>query len=311
MVLEGKRSWDASDIPNLTGRVAIVTGGNGGIGKVTVRELARNGAKVYMFSRSESRATAAIDDIKSEIPETNIEYIHFDLQSLKSAKKAANSFLAKEERLDILVLNAGIMAVPFQLTEDGIEIQACNGVGHAALTFPLLPLLKQTAAEPNSHVRIVSVASIGSWAAYQPDFTSLDTLNRPYWSTWLRYANSKLMNILFINELQKRLEGTGIYCLSVHPGIISTDLWLGMDQSWPLLYPFHAIRRRVMLTTDQGALTQLYAATSLEVEEKDLKAAYLVPYGRVGQKSPLAEDTEGKLGTAFMALCDKVIAEKS
>jgi len=169
--------------------------------------------------------------------------------------------------------------------------------------------LKQTAAESNSHVRIVNIASTGAKFAYQPDFTSLETLNRPYWTTWFRYANSKLVNILFTNELQKRLDGTGIYCLSVHPGVISTDLWLGMNQSWPWLSPLGAIRRQVMITPYQGALTQLYAATSLEVEEKDLKAAYLVPYGKVGKKPSLAEDKDGKLGGAFMDLCEKLIAE--
>jgi len=188
-------------------------------------------------------------------------------------------------------------------------VQACNGTGHAALTLPLLPLLRKTAAEPDAHVRIVNIASLGAWAAYQPDFTSLETLNRPYWTTWFRYANSKLVNILFTNELQKRLDGTGIYCLSVHPGIISTNIWLGMNQSWPWLSPLGAMSRHVMITPYQGALTQLYAATSLEVEEKDLKAAYLVPTGKVGTKSSMAEDKDGKLGSSFMNLCEKLISE--
>ncbi|KAJ3788752.1 hypothetical protein GGU10DRAFT_409782 [Lentinula aff. detonsa] len=307
---EGK-SWDASDIPDLTGRIAIVTGGNTGLGLVTVRELARHGARVYMLSRNESKAITAIDEIKNEIPEANVEFIHFDLQSLKSAKQAAEFFLAKEDRLDILVNNAAIMAVPYQLSEDGIELQACNGTGHVALTLPLLPLLKRTATEPNSHVRIVNITSIAARGAHKPDFTNLDTLNRPFWITVVRYANSKLFNMLFTNELQKRLEGTRIYCLSVHPGVISTDIWLGMNQSWPWLSPLHAIRRRLMLTPYQGALTQLYAATSPEVEAKDLKAAYLVPFGKVGNKPSLGEDKKGELGKSFMDLCEKLIAKNS
>ncbi|KAE9400069.1 NAD(P)-binding protein [Gymnopus androsaceus JB14] len=280
-------------ISTSAGRVAIVTGGNTGIGLVTVRELARHGAKVYMFSRSESRATKAIGDIKKEIPDANLEFVKFDLQSLKSANEAAETFLTKETRLHMLINNAGIV---------------CNGTGHVALTLPFLPLLKQTAAEPNSHVRIVNLTSAASQMAYQPIFTSLETLNRPYVSTWIRYGNSKLTNMLITNELQKRLEGTGIYCLSVHPRIISTDLWLGMDQTSPWLSWLGAIRQRVMLTPSQGALTQLYAATSIEIEEKDLKAAYLVPYGKVGCKTSLAKDKDGKLGGAFMELCEKLIA---
>ncbi|KAJ3829618.1 short chain dehydrogenase [Lentinula raphanica] len=311
--------WTVSSIPDLSGRVAIVTGGNTGLGYITVRELARKGARVYMLSRTDTRAFAAMDKIKGELgPELNpqVEYINFDLLSLNSAKKAADTFLQKEKRLDILVNNAGIMATPYELGPDGIEIQASNGTGHFALTMSLLPLLKTIAAMPDSHVRIVNVSSFGyffAYAASKPDFSSLEGLNQKTWSTWVRYGRSKLMNILFTNELQKRLTESGtnnIYCLSVHPGGVSTELTRGPLQSWPFLAPLEQIARMFLATPEQGALTQLYAAGSLEVEEKDLKAALLSPVAQVATKASLAEDKDGKMGSDFWNLCEALMREK-
>ncbi|KAJ3891438.1 short chain dehydrogenase [Lentinula edodes] len=343
-----KTQWEVSSIPDLTGRVAIVTGGNTGLGYITVRELARKGARVYMLSRTETRALAAIAKIRKELdselkPELEyikfdllslksakeaaeefmrqselkpeVEYINFDLLSLKSAKKAAEEFVQREKRLDILVNNAGIMATPYELSPDGIEIQACNGTGHFALTVSLLALLKETAAMPNSHVRIVNVSSGGYLAAHlgTPDFSSLEGLNQKTWSTWVRYGMSKLTNILFTNELQKRLDESGtpnIYCLSVHPGGVSTELTRGPLQSWPFLAPLERIARMFLVTPEQGALTQLYAATSPEVEEKDLKAALLFPIAQPKYKTSLAEDKDGKLGGDFWTLCEALMRQK-
>jgi len=307
----------ASSIPDLTGRVAIVTGGNTGLGFVTVRELARKGAHVYMLCRQESRALAAIEKIKSELgqgSDLKVDYINFDLQSLKSAKKAAEDFMERETRLDILINNAGIMATPYELSPDGIEVQACNGTGHFALTVPLLPLLKQTAAMPDSHVRIVNVTSAGYRWARGPDFSTLENLNQESWSTWGRYGLSKLSNILFTNELQQRLIESGttnIFCTSVHPGGVSTELMRGPLQSWPILSPLVVVAKMMLLSPDQGALTQLYAATAPEVEEKDLKAALLFPIAQLTPKNDLAEDKERKLGMQFWDLCENLVNEKA
>ncbi|KAJ3742980.1 hypothetical protein DFH05DRAFT_1498829 [Lentinula detonsa] len=317
-IFSGKQ-WDVSSIPDLSGRVAIVTGGNTGLGYITVRELARKGARVYMLSRTESRALTAIEKIKGELGpdlQPEILYINFDLLSLKSAKKAAEEFIQREGRLDVLVNNAGIMATPYELSPDGIEIQACNGTGHFALTVTLLPLLKETAAMPDSHVRIVNVTSNGYLAAHTttPDFSSLEGLNQKTWSTWVRYGLSKLTNILFTNELQKRLAESGttnIYCLSIHPGVVATELARGPQQSWPILAPMWVIISMLLMTPDQGALTQLYAATSPEVEEKDLKAALLFPVAQLKGKTSIAEDKDGKLGGDFWALCEALMRQKA
>ncbi|KAE9389911.1 NAD(P)-binding protein [Gymnopus androsaceus JB14] len=316
-ILNSKPQWQVSSIPDLTGRVAIVTGGNTGLGFVTVRELARKGADVYMLCRQESRALAAIEKIKSELgPDTKskIEFIKFDLQNLKSATKAAQDFMERETRLDILVNNAGIMATPYELSPDGIEAQACNGTGHFALTIPLLPLLKQTAALPDSHVRIVNISSIGYQFARlgSPDFSSLEGLNQKA-GAWVRYGFSKLSNILFTNELQTRLIESGtanIYCLSVHPGGVNTELSRGPVQSWPILASLFSLTKYIMLTPEQGALTQLYAATAPEVEEKDLKAALLFPIAKLTRKKAIAEDKDRKLGIQFWDLCEALVTEK-
>ncbi|KAJ3825391.1 hypothetical protein EV361DRAFT_905425 [Lentinula raphanica] len=313
------RTWDVSSIPDLTGRVAIVTGGNTGIGYITVRELAWKGARVYMLSRTEARAFTAIEKLKGELApdvQPEIEYINFDLLSLRSCKQAAEEFMRREQRLDILVNNAGIMATPYELGPDGIEIQACNGTGHFALTVTLLPLLKETAAMPDSHVRVVNVSSSGYAMASttKPDFTSIEGLNQKTCSTMQRYGLSKLTNILLTNEVQKHFIESGItnaYCLSIHPGIVATELTRGPSQSWPLLATLSKAAPRLLKTPEQGALSQLYAATSPEVEEKDLKAAFLFPVGQLKSKNSLAEDKDGKLGRDFWSLCEALMQEKA
>ncbi|PLW12726.1 hypothetical protein PCANC_18150 [Puccinia coronata f. sp. avenae] len=302
-----RRRWSVEEMPDLSGRVAIVTGGNAGIGYATCLELARRGAKVYMASRTESRAKVAIIKIKQLVPSAQLEYIHFDLTSLSSAKTAAEKFMSEESRLDILINNAGQMAIPYQLSPDEIEVQACNATGHFALTFHLLPILKRTASSvPDSHVRIVNVSSIAHVFVTDPDLSSVEGINRrDDWSMG-RYNHSKLNNVLFTNELQKRLSDTNIYCLSVHPGFVRSEI--ASDLFGEALSQFlMKLARPIIASPHQGALTQLYAATSHEIEDKRLRAAYLVPYGQVGRKSYLAEDSDGKLGGQFWHLCENLM----
>ncbi|KAK7035787.1 hypothetical protein R3P38DRAFT_606168 [Favolaschia claudopus] len=302
-------AWTSNDIPDLKGRVAVVTGGNAGLGYTTVLELARHGAKVYMASRNATTAQTAIDSVKAAVPSAEVEFLAFDLTSLGGAKAAANQFLEKEERLDMLVLNAGVMAKPYELTADGIEVQACNGTGHFALTIPLLPVLRHTASLPDSHVRIVSLSSEGHRAAQNPNFSNLEGLNQRCSTAMHRYGNSKLSNILFTNELQRRLADTNIYCLSVHPGLVATNIYRGTHASYPWLAPFSFLEKYALSSPEQGARTQLYAATALEVEEKDLKAAYLVPYAKVGTPTTRAQDKDGKLAKEFWSLCETLVAQ--
>ncbi|KAH9811256.1 hypothetical protein DFH28DRAFT_1085079 [Melampsora americana] len=330
--------FDLSKIPDLSGRVAIVTGGNTGLGYASCLELVRHGAKVYMASRNESKAKLSILKIQNQIPNAKIEFLQFDLTILSSAKNAAIEFMKKETQLDLLINNAGAMMTPYELSPDGIEIQACNTTGHFALTIDLLPILIKTSNQSNSNVRIINVTSMGHYLIRKPNLLTLDGLNSKSLSRWGRYKTSKLTNILFNNELQKRLNHTKIICLTVHPGLVYTDvfrnlfptrsqfdsinynsfnhilislkligmIWIGF-LSFLLSLSFDPLIKAFMSDVNQGALTQLYAATSPEIEIKNLKGAYLVPYGQVGRKSKYAQDLDGKLGEALWRLCEMVL----
>ncbi|KNZ64423.1 uncharacterized protein VP01_1030g7 [Puccinia sorghi] len=222
--------WTAEQIPDLTGRVAIVTGeellgfvagANTGIGYATALELVRHGAKTYI------RITWRESD---EPDGSDPQFLKLDITSLNSAHAAAHEFLTLENRLDILVNNAGIALTPYQLSEDGIELQLCNATGHFAFTCPLLDLLEKTSQEPGSHVRIVNVSSHAHfWVLGTPDFASLNNLNEhSSYCLFDRYGLSKLMNILFTNQLQKRLSHTKIICTSiVRPSCLNTSWWSG------------------------------------------------------------------------------------
>ncbi|MBW0541451.1 hypothetical protein O181_081166 [Austropuccinia psidii MF-1] len=305
-----KVRWNVKQMPKLNGRVAVVTGGNTGLGLVTSLELARRGAKVYLACRSETRARKAIEQIQDEVPSAQVEFVYFDLTVLSSAKTAAQEISSKESRLDILINNAGLYLTPYKLSADGIELQACNGTGHFALTTHLLPLLKNADSTfSDSHVRIVNVASHAHMDARQPDFSSLDALNGATRTSAERYGYSKLTNILLTNELQRRLNGTNIYCLSVHPGVVDTDIFKHFFQSCPSFFvPFgKSVLKWLGSTPREGALTQLFAATSPDIETKKLRAAYLAPYGRVARKSTIAEDPDGSLGLQFWTLCESLV----
>ncbi|MBW0514928.1 hypothetical protein O181_054643 [Austropuccinia psidii MF-1] len=309
-----QKPWSLQDIPDQTAKVAIVTGGNSGLGFITCLELARHHAKVYMASRNKLKAQDAIQKIKNQIHYAQVDYLELDLTNLASCKKAAHEFLKLENRLDILINNAGVMSTPYKLSQDGIEIQACNGLGHFAFTIPLLPILEKTDSISGSQVRIVNLSSIAHRLAFKPDFSSLNGLNQTCLTTWGRYANSKLTNILFNNQLQKKLNHTNIHCLAVHPGIVDTGLFKGTCQSYPFLKPIfncQSLIGTIFSSPQDGAINQLYAATAPEVTQNNLKGAYIVPYAKVETPSTLAQDPHGKLAAQFWTLCEQLVAEKS
>ncbi|OAV87996.1 hypothetical protein PTTG_08762 [Puccinia triticina 1-1 BBBD Race 1] len=304
--------WTADQIPDLHGRVAIVTGANSGIGYVTALELVRHGAKTYLACRDATRAKSAIEKIKAIVPDSDPQFLKLDITSLNSAHSAAQEFLKLEKRLDILVNNAGVAFAPYQLSEDGIEIHACNATGHFAFTIPLLNLLEKTSQEPGSHVRIVNVSSNAhSWVWGTPDFSSLKNLNEHCFGMMDRYGLSKLMNILFTNELQKRLNHTKIICTSAHPGGVNTNIVTGIwVEQYPILKVFDWVKSWLLLTPEDGAINLLYGATDSEVETKDLRSAYLCPFVKVTKTSRLAQDPEGILGKQFWNFCEALVKEK-
>jgi NAD(P)-dependent dehydrogenase (short-subunit alcohol dehydrogenase family) len=253
-------AWTTGDIPDQSGRVAVVTGGNGGLGLEVARALARRGAHVVIAARDQAKAEAALESIRAEIPGASLELRPLDLASLASVRKAAASILADHPRIDILVNNAGLMGIPERRTEDGFEMQlAVNHLGHFALTAQLLPALLQS-----RDARVVSVTSTGRHAGRPLDPTN-PHLNGSY-DPWRAYGQSKLAGVHFALELDRRFRAAGVPARSivVHPGFANTDLQArsvretggGRSQRF-----FHAGVQRLGMTPAQGALTLLRAAT--------------------------------------------------
>jgi NAD(P)-dependent dehydrogenase (short-subunit alcohol dehydrogenase family) len=253
--------WTANDLPDLAGRTAVVTGANSGIGLEAARELARKGARVVLACRDPGRASTALDEIRRDQPGASVEVQPLDLANLASVNQFAKSCLAENESLDLLVNNAGVMAIPRRETADGFEMQlGTNHLGHFALTGLLLQRLR-----PSS--RVVNVSS----TAHRMGRMRFDDLmgERRY-GKWRAYAQSKLANLLFTYELQRRLEAqqAGPIAAACHPGYAATNLQFVAarmeDSSW---------KERVMRTGNRlmsqdasmGALPTLYAAGATQV----------------------------------------------
>jgi len=256
-------SWGTADIPSQAGRVAVVTGTNSGLGHVTARELARAGATVVMTSRDEGRGADARQRVSDAVPDGDVRLEALDLASLASIRSFAERIAASYDGIDLLVNNAGVMAIPRATTADGFEMQlGTNHLGHFALTGLLLrSLLSRTGS------RVVTVSS----AAHKIGSINFDDLlsEKRYW-TWGAYGQSKLANLLFTYELQRRLDAAGASTISVaaHPGYSSTNLQaVGPQQSgnklMGLLMSFGNLA--FGQSADDGALPQLYAATAPDV----------------------------------------------
>jgi NAD(P)-dependent dehydrogenase (short-subunit alcohol dehydrogenase family) len=258
-------AWTASEIPRLDGMTALVTGANSGLGFESAQALARSGAHVIMACRSAEKSAAAAARIRAECPNASLEHLPLDLMRLDSVKEAADAVLNKHARLDVLLNNAGIMAMPYQLTEDGFESQfGTNHLAHFALTGRLFPLLIGTPG-----ARVVSVSSI----MHLMGAIRFDDLpwERSY-NKWLAYGMSKIANLMFTYELARRCDerGLGLVAAAAHPGYASTNLELRPTET-------NAFKRAlvsfynplVAQPAGVGALPQLYAATAPGVRGGD------------------------------------------
>ncbi|KAI9670926.1 MAG: hypothetical protein M1817_003811 [Caeruleum heppii] len=281
-------------IPPLTSKVILVTGGNTGLGQETILQLARHRpAKLYLAARTESKARTAIDEIKAQVPDANVIFLPLDLTSFDSIAAAANTFKADNDRLDILINNAGIMATPAGTTKEGFEIQlGTNHIGHFLLTKLLLPTMLRTAERvPGADVRIVNLSSEGHMLAPAGgiNFAAPELPNHRLFATWRRYGQSKLANMLHAKELARRYPS--LTAVSVHPGVIKTNLFLPYQASVPGLTTLMGlVTGLIFQTVPQGARNQLWAATASKSEVQS--GPYYTPVGVKAKGSGCANNTK-------------------
>jgi NAD(P)-dependent dehydrogenase (short-subunit alcohol dehydrogenase family) len=304
-------SWTASDIPDQTGRVAIVTGANSGLGLETARELARSGAHVIMAARNLEKAATAETDIRNAIPTASLEVRRLDLGSLESVEAFAVGVLQAQDRIDILVNNAGVMGTPRGETTDGFELQfGTNHLGHFALTARLMPALMQSQSG-----RVVTVTSTARHFGGKLDVDDPHLTEK--YGPWRAYGQSKRANSHFAIELDRRLKDSRapVESLLAHPGYSHTNLQAqsfhstggrGRSQKF-----FHTMVQRVGMGQAAGALPQLRAATDPNAKGGELYAPRFVNNGppvrrpilpssrRTTDLTALWELSERETGVAF------------
>ncbi|KAF9906122.1 hypothetical protein EC991_000918 [Linnemannia zychae] len=305
--------YSHDQIPDLTGKVAIITGANTGLGYATTVALAAHGAHVFLACRDPVRAVKAVKAILVEIREKfpqskvippKIEFLELDLMDLNKTRRAADEFLRKGLPLHILVNNAGLqVAAPFELSPDGIESRfAVNHMGHFLFTNTLLTRLKDS--QPS---RIVNVSSIAHEAFPPSVGIDFETLNQESSTTDLsRYGRSKLANVLFTKALARRLANERVYVNAVHPGFIPKSL-VPEDDSWNEWFNC-LVKRAVAIPAEKAALSQLYCATSPEIEKLDVRGRYFVPIANEIKPSILARDEE--LQEKLWAFSEDLVQEK-
>jgi NAD(P)-dependent dehydrogenase (short-subunit alcohol dehydrogenase family) len=249
--------WTAADIPDQSGRSAVVTGANSGLGLSTARELARAGAEVILACRNAEKGRRALEEVAAAARGSEPRVEPLDLADLASVQAFAERLSAERSSLDLLINNAGVMAPPRRLTADGFESQfGTNHLGHFALTGRLLPLLS-AASEP----RVVTLSS----GAHRLGWLRFDDLqSERRYNNWLAYGQSKLANLMFGLELSRRAAAAGspLGSMIAHPGYAATNLqFAGPARIWERV-PMAVANRVIAQSSDMGALPTLYAATA-------------------------------------------------
>jgi NAD(P)-dependent dehydrogenase (short-subunit alcohol dehydrogenase family) len=247
--------WNLSRIGDQTGKIVVITGANSGIGFEAARALAGNGAVVIFASRNTQKAETAMSRVREEFPEAEIEFIPLNLGSLSSIREFADQFSARYDRLDVLLNNAGIMMVPYGITEDGLEQQmGINHFGHFALTGLLIDDLIKT-----PKARVVNISSNAHHAG-EMDFSDLLYQTNGY-TPMGAYSRSKLANLLFTYELKRRLEDQGFdtLALAAHPGISATGL-ADHFLPQPLTWLVRGAMKLMFQSAEMGALPGLRAS---------------------------------------------------
>jgi NAD(P)-dependent dehydrogenase (short-subunit alcohol dehydrogenase family) len=258
-----REKWNRNNIHDLTGKVIIVTGANSGIGFHDTKEFARKGASVVMGCRNMSKAQQAFDKIKREIPDAKIETIQLDLMSIKSIRNFSDQFMKKYDRLDVLVNNAGIMMQPYKKTLDGFESQmGTNHLGHFALTALLYDYLEKTKGS-----RIVNVSSVAHRSG-NIDFENFMFEKEGTYNRSQSYSNSKIANLLFTYELDRRLKNADSTTTAVasHPGLSSTNLANHMMGGKVIGAILKALFFWILQSAAKGALPTIKAAVDPNVQ---------------------------------------------
>ncbi len=240
----------------LAGRVALITGANTGIGRVTARQLAQQGAHVFIACRSAARAQPVIDEIRTACGQAAVEGLALDLADFASIRACATTFLARGLPLHLLINNAGLAGAR-GLTASGFEIAfGVNHLGHFLLTQLLLERIRQSAP-----ARIVTVASRAHYRSPGIDWDAVHQRTLAV-TGFPEYATSKLANVLFSAELGRLLAGSGVTTYSLHPGVVASDVWRAVPA------PLRWLIKLRMISTEEGALTTLHCATAPEVAEQ-------------------------------------------
>ena len=265
--------WTKNDIPDLRGKTAVVTGANSGIGFEAALGLAEKGARVVLACRNQAKADEAAAAIRARAPEAALDFVPLDLSSLESVRSVAADLRRSHEQLDLLVNNAGVMALPYRTTAEGFEMQfGTNHLGHFALTGLLLDLVLATPG-----ARIVNVSS----QAHRVGRIRFHDLHwEKGYGKWRAYGQSKVANLLFTHALHGRLRAAGASAMAVacHPGYSSTHLQAAgpeMEGSKLMIKITDLGNRLLAQSAEMGALPTLYAATAPGVESGD----YIGPDG--------------------------------
>jgi len=288
---------------DLSGRVVLVTGGTTGLGKESARALGAAGATVIITARNDEKGSAAVAQLTELVPNGDFSFEIMELGSLDSVRSFTDRFLASHDRLDVLLANAGIMAVPYGKTEDGFELQfGTNHLGHFVLVNRLLPLLKASAPS-----RIVNLSSAGHFASGiiwdDPNFDTNE------YSKMDAYGQSKTANILFTVELERRYGDAGVHAWAVHPGMVMTDLARSFtkDDFGDLASRAKksGMKMPTLVNVDVGASTQVWACASAEALEKP--GSYLADRV-VTEPSDYASDPE--FAKRLWALSEQFVGEE-
>ncbi|KZO94657.1 NAD(P)-binding protein [Calocera viscosa TUFC12733] len=276
-------TWSVDEIPDLSGKVALVTGGNTGLGRLTVKYLAKHNCTVYVASRSLEKGEETVAELQVETENNSIHCLQMDLSDLQSVKRAVEEFRQREERLDMLFNNAGIMGQPVELmTKQGLDLTFGTGfVGHAYLTMLLLPVLLSSAkTAPDGKVRVINVSSnANAWAPTGGvDWSTITaTPERPLKATsYLQHCQTKWAIACFTQELHRRYAAQGIVATALNPGNTRTDV----NRFAPPVTKW-ALENVLDYSPDPlGVLTQLWAGTAPETA--DMGGAFFWPWARVG-----------------------------